>query len=139
MKSEKLEQETINNLVKFEEMAVRVGIIEKGNYLIYVNTDDKGNIPHFHVVDDTTRGDIFNSCIQIEKAQYFTHGSHNDKLTNSKDRKALDEFLRQPFAKPKFNGTNWEYIVMIWNMNNSSTQVNEELEQPNYTTIKDYK
>lgn len=136
---ELLEQETINQLQKLEEMPVRVGVVTKGGYLIYVNTDDEGNIPHFHCVDNNTRGKTFHTCIQIEKSQYFTHGNKQDKITSSRNRKALDTFLRQPFEKPKFNGTNWEYIVMIWNMNNSSSQVDESLIQPDYTEIEDYK
>ena len=55
--------------------------------------------------------------------------------TEEARRKALDKFLRSPFSKPKFNGTNWEYIVMIWNMNNSQIEVDEKLKQPDYRTI----
>lgn len=124
------------NLIKLEEMAVRVGVIEQGNYLIYVNTDDKGNIPHFHCVDNNTRGSEFHTCIRIDKAEYFLHEGKMDIITKGKERKALNDFLKSPFAKSKFQGTNWEYIVMIWNMNNSEVEVDEELDQPNYTNIK---
>jgi hypothetical protein len=120
---------------KLEEMPVRVGIIEKGNYYVYVNTDDGGNVPHFHIVDANTRGKQFHCCVKIEKSEYFDHGFKTDKITNSKERKALDSFLREPFQKSKFNGTNWEYIVMIWNMNNSDMDVDEELPQPDYTKL----
>lgn len=136
MKSDKLEKATLKELTKLQEMAVRVGIIEKGDYLIYVNTDDSGNIPHFHCVDNNTGGQKFNTCIRIDKPEYFLHGYKIDTITNGRERKALDTFLRQPFSKPKFNGTNWEYIVMIWNMNNSSVEVDETMEQPDYTKLK---
>ena len=126
----------INRIVKLEEMAVRVGVVEKGNYLIYVNTDDSGNLPHFHCVDASTRGNEFHTCIRIDTAEYFIHEGKENKITNIRERKALDKFLREPFSKPKFNGTNWEYIVMIWNMNNSNADVDEDLEQPDYTLLK---
>ena len=134
-------EETINQLTNFnklEEMSVRVGVITPKNYLVYVNTDDSGNIPHFHVVDNNTTGDEFHTCIMIEESRYFTHNSKVDKLTRGKDRKNLDKFLRQKFSNSKFNGTNWEYIVMIWNMNNSNVVI-EDIKQPDYSTIEDYK
>ena len=130
--------EETKRLIKLEEMAVRVGIVEKGNYLIFVNTDDSGNIPHFHCVDAETRGNNFHTCIMISEARYFNHGSKQDKITDGKQRKALDRFLRQPFGNAKFTGSNWDYIVMIWNMNNSSADVDIET-QPDYSNIEDYK
>ena len=129
--------ELINKIIKLEEMSVRVGVVQKGGYLIYVNTDDSGKVPHFHCVDSNSRGNKFHTCIRIDKAEYFKHGNKNDTIKDGKERKALDEFLRSPFAKPKFNGTNWEYIVMIWNMNNSDVEVDESLEQPDYSNIKE--
>lgn len=128
--------EEAKRLIKLEEMAVRVGVIEVGNYLIYVNTDDSGNVAHFHCVDANTRGNEFHTCICIDKPEYFLHEGKTDKITNGKERKALDRFLREPFSKPKFNGTNWDYIVMIWNMNNSQVTVDEEMSQPDYTKLQ---
>lgn len=120
-----------------KESPVRVGVVNK--YLIVVNTDDSGHIPHFHIIDENTRGKEFDCCVMIEKSKYFFHGKHKDKLTSVRDRKDLDGFLRQPYHKSKFNGTNWEYIVFIWNENNSFQNVDEDLEQPNYIDIEDYK
>lgn len=130
----------INEQYKLEEMAVRVGIVKPGNYLIFVNTDDPGKIPHFHVVDATSNGKDkkkgFSTCICIDKPEYFIYGNKTDKITNGGQRKALDTFLRQPFQYKKFNGTNWEYIVMIWNMNNSEVTIDEDVVQPDYTLLK---
>lgn len=130
--------QAMNNLKKLEEMAVRVGITSK-NYLVYVNTDDGGNIPHFHYVDEATRGKDskkgFHTCIKLEVPEYFNHEGKEDKLS-SKQKKELNEFLRKPFDRPKFQGTNWDYIVMIWNMNNSDKNIDEDQEIPDYTKLK---
>lgn len=119
------------------ESPVKVGVVKK--YRVEVNTDDAGYIPHFHIVDDNTRGKEFDCCVMIEKPMYFSHGKHKDKLTNLRDRKALDSFLREEFFSPRFRGTNWDYIVFIWNQNNSIQTVNEDLEQPDYNNIEEYK
>ena len=118
------------------EMAYKIGIV--GDYLIYVNSDDAGNIPHFHIVDEGTRGKGkkgFHCCIKIEKAEYFNHGNKQDKL-NSNERKELMEFLRSPFRNPKYNGTNWEFIKDTWNDNNSKMNVSEDCKMPDYTKLR---
>ena len=122
----------------FMEMAVRVGVTDD-SYLIYVNTDDGGKIPHFHYVDENSRGKNrktgFNSCVKIESAEYFCHGKYCDRL-NTKQRKELQEFLSSPFEKPRFHGTNWDYIVMLWNMNNSDVEVSEDMNMPDYRNLR---
>ena len=52
------------------EMA-QIGTFNK--YTIIVWTNDSGNIPHFHIVDSSTRGEEFHTCIKIEKPEYFHH------------------------------------------------------------------
>ena len=44
------------------EMA-QIGNINK-TLVIYVRSNDPGNIPHFHIVDKTTLGDKFHTCIK---------------------------------------------------------------------------
>lgn len=132
-----IQEAIINELIKLEEMAYKVGNINS-KLMVYVNSDDSGSIPHFHIVDETTRGKEFNTCVRIEKAQYFTHSNKQDRL-NTTQRKQLQKFLSQPFKRSKFNGTNWEFIVMSWNDNNSNSNVDEKLKQPNYTNIEEYK
>lgn len=36
-------------------------------YTISVNSNDSGNIPHFHVKDTNSNGRYFHTCIQILK------------------------------------------------------------------------
>ena len=75
-----------NNLT---EMA-RIGFTDD-MYEIYINTDDPGNIPHFHY-RKANEWDKFHTCIKIATAEYFHHTGKEDVL-NSKQRKELVKFL----------------------------------------------
>lgn len=123
--------------VKFlDEMALKIGNIDK--YLIYVNSDDSGNIPHFHMVDSNSRGTNkkgFHTCIEIKNAKYFHHNGKEDVL-DTKLRKQLQTFLQEPFRIKDYNRTNWEFIRDIWNLNNSNMNVPEDCKMPNYLELK---
>lgn len=127
----------LNKKKRLEEMAYKIGKTND-NYVIYVNSDDSGYIPHFHYVDETSMGKDkkkgFHTCIKIEKPEYFLHEGKLDIL-NSKQRKELVEFLAQPFNRSQFHGTNWEFIKMAWNDNNSKRDVDEDCKMPDYTDI----
>lgn len=118
----------------------RVGKIKTDGdtYEIFVNTDDAGNIPHFHFrcIDDWSK---FHSCIEIARAEYFSHGSKQDKL-NSKQRKELQKFMCEPTNSRFYHEdgsriNNWEYICELWNLNNSDVQLDDNIEQPDYTKL----
>lgn len=118
------------------EMA-RVGFFSQ--YEVYVHTNDPGNEPHFHIRDKATQGDEFHTCIKIKEAMYFHHDG-KEGILNAHMRKALDDFLRSPptkrYKKTMFP-TNWDKVVYEWNENNSTMAVDEDLGQPDYTTIVD--
>lgn len=103
-------------------------------YEIYIHTDDPGNVPHFHIWDKETRGKKFHTCVRIDKAEYFHHNGKEDVL-GVRDRKDLVNFLSS-FHKNKRYGTNWEYLVSMWNDNNSSVEVDEDLPMPDYRNIE---
>ena len=127
-----LVQETINLLSKtnLTEMA-RIGFTDDG-FEVYINTDDGGNIPHFHY---RTKGTWeFHSCIKLEKAEYFEHEGKEGRL-NTKQRKQLVKFLKSSNKSSKFD-SNWERLIADWNANNSDTEVNENLQMPNYLDLK---
>lgn len=130
--------QAMNNLKFLDEMAYKIGVTES-SYLIYVNSDDSGFIPHFHYVDETSRGKDkkkgFHTCIRIKESEYFHH-TGKEGVLNTKQRKELAEFMKQPFRNPKFNMTNWEFIVQSWNDNNSNETVDENQEMPDYTKLK---
>jgi len=111
-----------------DEMA-RIGKL--GNYDVVVYTDDAGMIPHFHIL---SKDKIFDCCIKIETAEYFHHNRHNDVL-NSKERKDLMALLQS--KSKRFNMTNWEYLLKLWNDNNSDVEVSEDLPLPDYRTMKE--
>lgn len=109
------------------------------SFEIYVNTDDAGKIPHFHVrcKDDWS---VFHTCVKIEVPEYFLHGSKQDTF-NSKERKALQDFMTQPTKKKLFDEdgnrmNNWQYTCMLWDSNNSDVEIDPEVMQPGYTLLK---
>lgn len=119
-----------NTMKNYTEMA-RVGITDD-DYEVYVNTNDSGKIPHFHY-RKAKNWNEFHTCIQIQAPNYFHHGNKQDIL-NSKQKKELIDFLK---AKPrnKRYETHWEYLVSMWNDNNSDIIIDEEILMPNYDLL----
>ena len=71
----------------------------KIEYKIEVYPDDKGCIPHFHVVN---KNNNFDTCIEIADNRYFRHGSHQSLMTNVRDRKLLQKFLTSHHKAEKY-------------------------------------
>lgn len=104
-------------LAKYDDLEgmSRIGFI--GNYEIYINTDDSGDIPHFHyrLRDDW---EVFHTCIEITRPRYFHHyGKEN--ILSSHQQKDLQKFLSAKANVKGFSGTNWDLTVSLWNLNNS--------------------
>ena len=116
------------------EMA-QVGDINK-SLTIYVRSNDPGNIPHFHIVDKSTLGNHFHTCIQIESNKYFHH-TGKEGILNSKERKKLVEFLKQ--KNEEFDITNYQTIIRLWNLGNSKKKVDKNFKMPDYKEIEDNK
>ena len=103
------------------------------SYEIYVNTDDSGNMPHFHYrKKGSWEG---HTCICLEKSEYFHH-EKKQAVLNKKQRKYLIDFLKAKPAKAPLYDTNWRYLVDVWNMNNSNVYVDSNLEMPDYMKLK---
>lgn len=76
----------------------KVGELSK--YTIFINSDDPGNIPHFHIIDSASyknkkTGPLeFHTCIEIGNPKYFHHKSERkeDKI-NKSFAKQLISFL----------------------------------------------
>lgn len=119
----------------------RVGSLPsiKGQVLeIYVNTNDAGNTPHFHI-RDIKRDNKFSTCVCIDKAEYFLHEGKEDTL-NSAQRKALNDFMREPCSKPLYDAhgnhlNNWQRVCILWDENNSEQEIPEDTIQPDYTKL----
>lgn len=117
------------------EMA-QIGKFDKNKLTIYVRSDDAGNIPHFHIVDTPTLGARFHTCVEIKRNRYFHHTGKEDNLT-PKQLKMLNEFFKERYRNKGFS--NWTWVLLNWNSNNSKMEVNELQDQPDYTTIEDNK
>ena len=103
---------------------------------IYVNTNDPGKIPHFHI-RNKSNWEEFHSCIRIDKAEYFLHEGKEDTL-NSKQRKELQKFMESPVSLSRYASkfdNNWELTCFLWDMNNSDVQIDPEIEQPDYSLL----
>lgn len=114
------------------EMAL-VGSI--GNLEIIVYTCDPGFVPHVHVIDTATRGNLFSACIKLETPEYFPHGGKYTDKFNSKERKTFQKFMESAPRNKRYS-TNYEYACSMWNDNNSSTAVDETHSIPNYLELE---
>lgn len=113
----------------------RVGFL--GDLEVYVNTDDAGNIPHFHLRDPAD-WDKFHTCIKICAPEYFLYEGKEDIL-NSRQRKELQNFMVSEVSIKKYSDkfkNNWELVCFLWDTNNSSTTIPEDTTQPDYTQLK---
>lgn len=112
------------------EMA-RIGFTND-SYEVYVNTDDPGDIPHFHYrKKGTWEGHTY---IRLDKPEYFQHGDKQATL-NSKQKKELVNFLKSKPLKAKRFDTNWEYLINEWNANNSNIEIAEDTKMPDYNKL----
>lgn len=111
------------------EMA-RVGDMDN-KLAIYIRSNDPGNIPHFHIVDQTTLGDKFHTCVKIETAEYFHHTGKEDTL-NAKQKKSLMEFFSK---NDKWGDNYWDIVLQEWNRNNSKIEIDRNLKTPNYLEL----
>ena len=73
--------DTLNNERMLTEMAAIGNINSK--LCIYVRMNDPGKIPHFHIVDQSTLGLVFHTCVKIKVAEYFHHTGKEDVLNSS--------------------------------------------------------
>lgn len=112
------------------EMA-KVGIFN--NIEIFVRTNDPGKIPHFHFLDRNKKKDN-EGCIRIDSPEYFDHEGKTCHLSSGQ-RKEMIEFLESDYKRKKFVGSNWEYLVMLWNDNNSDVEIDDDTEMPDYRKL----
>lgn len=110
----------------------RIGYL--GSYEIYIRTDDPGKIPHMHIWDRNSKGEKFHTYVRLDRAEYFHHTGKEDTL-DSKQRKELVNFLKKPYKNKKFNGTNWEYLLIQWNENNSDIEIDIDSKMPDYSQL----
>lgn len=119
------------------EMA-RVGYIN-GQFEVYVHTDDGGHIPHVHIRDKATRGQKFETCVELKRSRYFLHGKYKDVMSGYMAKQFAD-FMESKPHNPRYQN-NYELSVDMWNLNNSIEEVvpqydsNGRIIMPDYRTI----
>ena len=99
--------------------------------VIYIWSNDGGNIPHFHIVDKATMGNEFHTCVKIMCAEYFHHTGKEDVL-NSKQKKTLMKFFTM---SDKWGDNYWDIVLQEWNRNSSKIEVDRNLPTPDYTKL----
>ena len=104
------------------------------NIEIFVRTNDPGKIPHFHFLDKNKDKDN-EGCIRIDRPEYFDHEGKKLHL-NSSQRKEMVEFLKSSYRRKSLGITNWEYLVLLWNDNNSDVEIDDDTEMPDYTKLR---
>jgi hypothetical protein len=119
----------LKEMAKIGSIDTQVG--KTGNYEIWIYTNDPGNKPHFHIINEQAN---FSSCIEILSANYFFHEGKEDTL-NHKLKKSLVYFLQKENKKRKI--TNWEFLCLSWDANNSQMELPDEIydNMPDYMTL----
>lgn len=109
----------------------RIGYTD-GKYEVYVNTNDAGNIPHFHYRLETDWSK-FHTCIKLTSPEYFLHEGKEHVLNKKRLKLLMTFLLTAPPDRPGY--TNWQEVVMEWNRNNSDMNVPSDLEMPDYNEL----
>ena len=121
---------SMNNERMLMEMALVGNINSK--LCVLVRTNDTGKIPHFHIVDQSTLGSVFNTCLKIKVAEYFHHTGKEDVL-NFSQRNDLVKFLK---GKDKWGENNWELLIKEWDRNNPDIEIDINTPMPDYRNLK---
>ena len=121
------EEQSLKEMAKIGSIDKQVG--KTGGYEIWIYTNDPGNKPHFHIVNEEKN---FSCCVRIDVAEYFIHLGKEDTL-NSALKKSLVYFLKSKHRKLPI--TNWEYLCACWEDNNSTMPLDDDLQMPNYLEL----
>ena len=102
---------------------------------VFVNTNDNGNIPHFHVWKKI-RGRLheWEVCVRYDSAEYFSHKKHPGTMPSDMTKK-LNEVLKKKNPNSRHGDTYWQTAVEMWNQNNERKPLDWDLEQPDYTKL----
>lgn len=128
------ELEVVDEMPQVVNEMARIGFIkDKLELEVYVNTDDGGELPHFHVRDKATRGGQFHCCIRFDTPMYFPHEGKRSTM-NAKQRKALVELLKS--VDRDSGKTLWWESLHEWNRNNSDVTVDLSTPMPDYQHLR---
>lgn len=116
-----------------------------GEFEIQVWRREGKNIPHVHVYNNEPDGKStkIDTCIQLERSAYFSHGGHTGTL-NTEQREKFNDFMHKSHKNGVFNSY-YEFAVFLWNNMEDVRKVvmqrdsNGNVVIPDYTTIAPYK
>ena len=116
----------------YEEKTFNDGFRIKRHGLCKISIyDNEGTIPHFHIENND---ESFSCCIRLDKPEYFSHGTHDDKLSNT-DIKNLINCLNK--INKEFNCSKYELMCKLWNSERTRHRIKEPYVMPDYTKLND--
>lgn len=119
---------------ELNEMA-RFGKIPNSKYEIHIQNGE-GNIPHFHLCIKSGKNIVLR--IKLLANEYFREKDDLKHILNSKERKALNNYLESTFSD-EFGITKWQSLCLQWNENNPTHKIEniKFLKKPNYSVINE--
>ena len=124
--------------VEYEELAILGYLPANKNIMIFVNTEDICETPHFHIREfkGNIRNIVWESAVYFDKAEYALHGFATDKIPTDVLNELnifLNKINMQLIESGKF--TYWQDVLNDWNLNNF-TYINVNIIKPNYNEIE---
>lgn len=112
----------------------RAGVFSKFTVSIFTR---EGRIPYFRVCQGNPENPTWETCVKIEKSEYFHHGPKTGVLNSSK-KKELMTFLKAKYSGAlPYSETNWGFVIGLWNINNpNSVQLPLDIKMPDYTELQ---
>ena len=108
-----------------------------GEYAIYVYGNEGEKLPHFHIVDEATKGKKFDMKIRIKDLSIMSIDDKIKRVKKSESgitwegysdlRKHLVAFLNTPYINQKTGvklKSRYLFIVQHWDDNNPDNQIN---------------
>lgn len=107
-----------------------------GEYKVFTTSD--GDKPQVHVHIRNQTGE-FNTCVKLDKAEYFLHGKAKDRF----DKDQLDSFInfmKSPSKQRIFTVGNteyklrtyWDYTIATWNEENPNNPIKISIDSEGY-------
>lgn len=124
--------------VEYEELAILGYLPTNKNIMIFVNTDDICETPHFHIreFEGNIHNIVWESALYFDKAEYAFHGFATDKIPTDVLNELnifLNKINMQLIESGEF--TYWQDVLNDWNLNNF-TYINVNIIKPNYNEIE---
>ena len=110
---------------------LRVG--KNGILIVDMGSNEDRREAHFHIFRNKNDWKAWKNgaCLLFKENKYFDHANNRETLTRD-EMKTLVECLK---SKPKKNfpgETYWQYLIYLWNGNNSDFELDINNPMPNY-------